>query len=365
MTKSLIQTIKDTGRVALSGAILGAALSVATPKIVNAADNVAVETTVKASEGTNPQVTKLRAKAGLGAVTVTYDWNPLTGIPDEAKMWVDAKNDTIKGYSVGFLAEGEPGNGKKSYGDFGVDITKKFGKTNCEVFVGSTIQPEVAPCIFYQAIARSGNKTLNASIVDDRAKNFGITDLDARVYGSAQIGDFFGGVGINTNGFNDPKKFYGAAGFKTKDLGSYTNFKWEPQKGNLKFKSQNAFGNPSGFYNRANVDLHCDIEGPGMRNMGQPYFGSFVGKGRNTFLVEGDFSKTSKDLKVGVGRNLGVAKAGVGVDYHSENGKRTYNPFFEAAKDFEVKGVGNFSVEGRYNARAKQSQGYVKYSINF
>ena len=327
------------------------------------ADNITIENTVKGDENNAFGTDKTRIKAGVGPTIITYDLNN-KGNPDEAKLWVDALDKN--GWYAGVLVEGSTNDGKNSYADIGACVSKTLGGKTIEAFVGPTVQPGVTPFVFYQLAVRdtTGNSNLVVAVVDDRGIPFGTNNLDLRTYVSAQKGNGFGGVGFNLSQ-EEITKIYGAGGLKIENVGTGGVFNYDSQNQKGFFKVMGGLGNPSGVFNIGDiVNLWNDIQGPGMRNVGQPKFSSFLTKGNLTGKVEGTINAHMTDVEAMIGKDLGLFRLGLGINCHNESGVK-YGGLIHVAKSVSLGELGNFYFEGRHNTRNDNTQLYAKLSRDF
>jgi len=335
------------------------------PAVANAKNIVSVEQNSQGDENQKFAAEKTRIKAGVGPAAITYDLNN-KGEVDEAKLWVNALSQN--GWYAGFLVEGQTDNGNKSYADIGGCVSKNLGSKTIEAFIGPTVQPNVDPVMFYQLALRQndGKGNLVMALVDDRAIKIGTRNLDTRMYISGQIDNVFAGLGTKEKGiFEKVTKVYGAGGFKTQDLGVGGVFNYEPQNQEGFFKLLGGVGNPSGVFNIKDlVNLWNDIQGPGVRDIGQPYFSSFLTKGDLSGKLEGNINATNTDLKAMIGKDLDLFRLGLGINYHNESGVR-YGGLIHVAKSVSLGELGDFYVEGRHNTRDGNTQVYTIITRSF
>lgn len=339
------------------------ALSLPIAPTIARADNIVVESTIKEEGESNLDSQKTRIKASTDTGSFTYDLNH-GDAPDEAKLWVNflAKN----GWNVGLLAQGTVNDGTNSFADIGVCTSKTIKSKTIEAFVGPTVRSGVKPAMFYQLAVRDSNGKVNLvlSAVDDKTIPFKLDKLDFRGYFSIQKGNWFGGAGTRQRGL-DVTRLYGAGGIKTEKLGNFTNFNYDVKTKTLKFKAQNAIGNPGNAFDISTVNLWNDMKGPGMRDVGIPYFSSFLSKGDITSKIEGTISPKTKDYEFMIGKDFGLLRAGAGINSNIENGKSRFGALVDITKDFDLKKNGKISLEGRYNTRGKRALIYVSYKNNF
>lgn len=328
------------------------------------AGNINSETRIESREGTNSQFMKTRTKLSQGPFTLTYDLNHRSDKPNEVKLWADAVSG--RKFSLGVLAEGanRANDSEGRYADIGVSPSVISGSKKYDGFVGYTVQDGVKPVGFYQLAARdtSGNANLVLSLFDNREVPLSFNNLNVSPYFSIAQGNVFAGVGITQKGLEKKTaKHYGAFGYKDGKFGTFTVYKHNPQTQEGKVKIQNAYGNPTGFFDISNVNLWNDIEGPGMRQVSEPYFSSPITKGDFTFGAELNYTPKVHDYEFIAGRNLGFAKVGAGVNYHREYGKGNFNGLIHVGKDVKINRVGKLGIDVRYNTRGS----FAKTQVNF
>ncbi|PIN91594.1 hypothetical protein COU56_05145 [Candidatus Pacearchaeota archaeon CG10_big_fil_rev_8_21_14_0_10_31_9] len=160
-------------------------------------------------------------------------------------------------------------------------------------------------------------------------------------------------------------KVYGSLLFKDSKVGSFTYFKYNPKTQEGKIESQNALGNPTGFFDISNVNFWNDLEGPSMRDVSTPYFASPITKGDVTLGLTMNFTPEVHDYEAIVGKNLGVLRAGVGTNYHVDKGKGSFHGLFHANKSANIKGVGKVGADVTYNTRDSHAKDQINYGRQF
>jgi len=351
--------------------------SVLAPIIPAVAGNITIENTIHPDDEkvSYEDLLKTRLKFGVGPVSTTYDFKP-NGI-DEGKLWVDVVNG--KEWSLGFLAQGETEEVGEAhrYADVGGCVTKHNAVkgNDLEVFVGPTIQKGVLPANFYQVALRdtTGNRNIIVAVVDDQGKVFGWKTLDARAYVTGQKGNTFGGLGVNTKGLEDifsqgPVKIYGGLGSNNKDLdlGGMSIFRYNPRNGEYQIKSQGALGDREGSFDLSKINCWQDIQGPGMRGVGKPYFSAFPFKGDLTAELEAICDPKNQDVKAMIAQNLGLVRLGGGISYNKNEGEKgKYGAMVIAGQKFNISDKTNGSVEIKYNSGTKNFDSFVKLSQDF
>lgn len=317
--------------------------------------DLTIENTLTGKKGIPITTERIRYKF-VGSINGSFDRNYKTGEVNEFNLCTGGLHIN-NGITFGGFLEGETNtNGEEPCVDFGISATGRIGSNNYTATAFSIVQRGEFPEHGYQIAVKdtSGNKNLTFSLFDDKANSFGIKNLDIRINGSVKIRDFFGGIGINQEGiFNDPARVYGSLGILNRNFGTITAFDHNPDGNKTVLKMQNAFGNPSNSsYNISISDIWNSMKGPGMRDVCTPYFSSFLMKGDHSSLIEFNVEPKKQDYQFMVGENLGIARVGVGINYHLENGKTNYGELIHVAKDFGKKDLRAY-LEARYNTREK------------
>lgn len=373
MTKRLTKSTKGIIQDTVNGLAIGGAILV--PTLAQGAD-LTIHNLGKGTYNTpySEQQTRMSLNGKLGTATVDIN---AQGKLNEAFLWLNGPS--LGNWYSGALVQGTPNTkAEGAYCDFGALVGTKIGKYTLGFIGAPTIQPNEEPMVFYEGILGGidGDKgQLVASVVDYRSKPFTAKDLDSRVYVTGQIGKILGGIGTRNIG-TDVTRVYGSAGIKTNDFGTLAIFNHNcddpstpEDESNTFFKVQTALGNPSeSFYSVGIANLWNDMKGPGKRDVGTPYLGTFLGKGKTTAKLEGDISDKCTNYELMIGRAvdtalLGRTALGAGVNYHSENGQKEYSPLVHATADKKIGSKAKLGLEGRFGKRKNSVFATIKRSF--
>lgn len=343
----------------LGGAVL--------PPAVAKANDIVVENTITGKKGENCATDRTRISGSYGPVSVTFDRNYDSKKPNEVTAWADVLNRN--GWYIGAIGEldNETKRDNSEDGqsaDFGVSVARTFGKTKLGGFFLPIIEDGTKPVYYYNINVgdTTGTKKLTLHLFDDKSEKFSLGNVSTSLTGSIKAGNFLVGAGTNQDGF-DINKYLGTVGYSDDNFGSLTVFKHDLGDKEFWFKMQNALGNPNGgFYSIGTPNIWNDMEGPGIRDVSTPYFSSFLTKGNLTNKFEGTITPNKKDLQAMIGKNLGFLRAGIGANYHREDGKVNAGLLLQAGRTFKFDDRTGLYLEGRYNTRGNDSKVYFKFN---
>lgn len=322
------------------------------------ADNlITIENTITGEQGENCSAERTRYGFSVGPINTTFDYN----YGEDPNEIFASTGFNLNDWKISLFAEADNDERTPST-DFGLGVNKTINGTNYSLMAVPVLEKGTQPTMFYNGSVSDslGSRMFAVSLFDDRNQNFGTKTLDLSLRGDAQIGNAMLAAGLNTED-GEVTNTFGTVGYNNEDFGTLTVFKYAPQDKEFWAKMQNAHGNTSqGFYNQGIARLWNDLEGPGYRDVGTAYFSSFLTKGDLSHMIMIGAEPGEIDVQGMVGANLGFLRAGVGLNYHNENGTK-WSGLVEVAKDFDVGENANFYAEAKYNPRGKNLKAYVKF----
>ncbi|RJQ17108.1 hypothetical protein C4573_03570 [Candidatus Woesearchaeota archaeon] len=308
------------------------------------AGNVQIETRADYKEKIEMQ--RIRTKAITDHVTFTLDQNftQATKKKDEYKAWLSGK---AKNTYVGFVIQGDCNvvdSMDHRRTDIGLFVSQPVGNTAYEGFIATIVKDGKKPMLFYQTAVRA-KADIVGTIVQDNNIPVTLHNLDATLYATWNNNPAIAGLGV-FHSLGNMEKVYGGLGYNDSTNTGLAVFNYQLSEKCLELDARLGHGNPSGIVSKATMNYWNELNGVGIRKVGQPYTKSFLMDADATarlYLLDDSYEAM-------VGKKFGDFRIGMGIaDDHIA---------MHTATSFNI-GKGTLYVEGRL--KESESRVYVQY----